>query len=96
MRKIRYRSGDTIVLKAGVLGSVHPDGAGRITSVLPETQGLSPQYRVRFQNENFERNIAHDDIDAEASTARPQDAENAASLGATSNWINPNAIRIRK
>lgn len=96
MRKIHYRSGDTIVLKARVLGGVQPEGSGRITSVLPETQGSSPRYRVRFQNENFERNIAQDEIDPDASTARMQDVQNAAPRGATSSWINPNTIRTRK
>lgn len=95
MPEIRYRSGDTIVLKSRALGSIEPKGAGRIISLLPETQG-SVRYRVRLQNENFDRSIAQDDIDAKASPARKPNGRNTAFHEAGSSWVDPNAIRTRK
>ncbi|CUX50351.1 cold-shock protein [Rhizobium oryzihabitans] len=95
MRKNLYRSGDAIVLKAGVLGANQPSGPGRIIAVLPETQGLV-RFRVRFQHENFERNIALDEIDAASSSSRARDVENSAPRAPGSSWINTNTIKIRK
>ncbi|MCZ7486989.1 cold-shock protein [Rhizobium rhizogenes] len=95
MRKNLYRSGDAIVLKAGVLGSNQPSGPGRITMVLPETQGLV-RFRVRFQNENFERNIASDEIDTASSLSRGMDAESLAPRASGSSWINTSTIKVRK
>lgn len=71
MRKNPYRSGDAIFLKAGVLGANQPKGPGRVVTALPETQQGAVRYRVRFQHENFERNIALDEIDVAASSSRP-------------------------
>ena len=92
MAKVLYQPGDTIILKVRV-----PEGSGRVVSVFPETQGSPPRYRVRFQNENFERNIAQDEIDTDASIARMRDVPNTAPVGTTSSsWINSNAIRTKK
>jgi len=92
----RYRPGDTITLKHGVLGSAQPSGSGNILSVLPAAQGFV-HYRVRFQNENFERSIRQDDIDVVASPSSPLPSEvRAASDSSKSSWINSNSIRIRK
>lgn len=60
----RYRPGDSVVLKPGIFGSIQP--AGSVVSVMPLSQGVV-HYRIRFQNENFERSIRQDDIDVEAS-----------------------------
>ncbi|MFC5757515.1 MULTISPECIES: cold-shock protein [unclassified Rhizobium] len=90
----RYRPGDTVVLKHGVLGSTQPSGSGHILSVLPAAQGFV-HYRVRFHNENFERSIRQDDIDVQASPSPPKLAQ-AAPEKPKSSWINANSIRIRK
>ncbi|MCX8999611.1 cold-shock protein [Rhizobiaceae bacterium BDR2-2] len=95
MPKHRYRSGDTIVLKSRVLGSIQPQGSGRIMSALPEAQGLV-RYRVRFEHENFDRSISQDDIDTTASSPRTREPQGASPRDGTSSWINPNAIRTRK
>lgn len=96
MRRNAYHCGDAVFLKPGVLGNTHPDGPGRIISVLPEAQG-AVRYRVRFQHENFERNVALDEIDAMMSTAsRPGKAENPLPRETGSSWINLNTIKIRK
>lgn len=94
MASRRYRQGDTIVLKHGVLGSAQPQGTGNVLSVLPAAQGVI-HYRVRFQNENFERSIRQDDIDALESPSSPSVAETASETP-KSGWINSNVIRIRK
>ena len=92
----RYRPGDTIVLKNGVLGNTQPSGSGNILSVLPAAQGFV-HYRVRFQNENFERSVRQDDIDVLASSSSPLPSEaRAAPESSKSSWINSNSIRIRK
>jgi len=91
----RYQPGDNIVLRQGVFGSAQM-GAGRIVSVLPAAQGFI-HYRVRFQNENYERSIRQDDIDVVASTSSRCEPEVPAnSDGRISSWINSNTIRIKK
>ena len=92
----RYSPGDTIMLKHGVLSGAQPSGSGDILSILPAAQGFV-HYRVRFQNENFERSIRQDDIDVQASPSSPSLPEaEAAPEKPKSSWINSNVIRIRK
>lgn len=95
MPKRSYRSGDSIVLKAGVLGRVQPTGPARITTVLPETQGII-RYRVQFPQESFERSISGDEIDADASQPRTRDVRGASSRDGNASWVNPAAIKVRK
>lgn len=94
MQNRRYRSGDSILLKPGALGNSQPSGRGSILSCLPEADGVA-QYRVRFENENFERRIRQDDIDL---TASPSAAPETRSMPQekTASWINSRAISIRK
>jgi hypothetical protein len=89
-----YSVGDTVVLKNGILRTLSPELTCRIVAVLPEAQGMV-QYRVRFGSETFERRVSEADIDRAASpvsrgTGRPT------SPSATSSWVNPNSIRIKK
>ena len=95
MAAIRYNTGETIVLKARSLGGMQPQGAGRIVAVLPETRG-AVCYRVRFANENFDRNIAEDDIDVSASSARDPQRQGTVSHETGTRWINSNSIKTRK
>ncbi|OJY78569.1 MULTISPECIES: hypothetical protein [unclassified Rhizobium] len=89
----RYQPGDSIVLKPGIFGNVQP--AGSIMSVLPVSQGVV-HYRVRFQNENFERSIRQDDIDVEASPSSLSPAQVEIPQTSKSSWINSNSIRTKK
>jgi hypothetical protein len=89
----RYRPGDSIVLKPGIFGSIQP--AGSVVSVMPLSQGVV-HYRVRFQNENFERSIRQDDIDVEASPSSLSPAQAEIPQISKSNWINSNLIRTKK
>lgn len=90
MRNRRFQPGDTIKLKPGILGNAHPIGTGRILSCLPEEKGLS-RYRVRFENETFERSIGQDDIDLTASSLSTQAGTAEGKPG--SSWVNAHAIR---
>lgn len=95
MSKIRYRSGDTICLKPGVLGRGQPERPGHVLSALPETHGLV-RYRVRFDNENFDRSISQDEIDMAASTSKAAQEMPVGQAGGSSSWVNLNSIRLRK
>ncbi|MGG6892699.1 MULTISPECIES: cold-shock protein [Rhizobium] len=91
----RYRPGDSIVLKPGIFGNAQPTGAGGIVSVLPVSQGVV-HYRVRFQNESYERSIRQDDIDVEASPSSLLPSQPDVPEASKSSWINSNAIRTKK
>ncbi len=95
MPRHQYRPGDTVILKARVLGSTQPQGTGRIISQLPETSG-SLRYRVQFSSENFERSIEQDDIDTVVSAATVHRPHRASDNGGIGSWVKTNAIRTRK
>jgi hypothetical protein len=96
MAQRRYRPADRIVLKQGVLGSSQPAGSGSVVSVLPAAQGFV-HYRVRFENENFERSVRQDDIDVQASpSSLSPDATESYPQPSGSSWINSNSIRTNK
>jgi hypothetical protein len=95
MSDTRYRPGDAIALRPRTLGGLEPQRMGRIVSVLPETRG-SICYRVRFQNENFDRSVSQDDIDPTASTPRDADNKSAVNEKSGSSWINLNSIKTKK
>ncbi|ASW04723.1 cold-shock protein [Rhizobium sp. 11515TR] len=89
----RYRPGDSIVLKPGIFGYAQP--AGSIVSVLPVSRGVA-HYRVRFQNESFERRVRQDDIDAGASPSSLSPTQAEVPQTSKSSWINSNSIRTKK
>ena len=95
MLNSRHHAGDIVVLKDGLFKGTQPKGSGRVVSVLPETRGLV-QYRVRFQNENFERNVSEDELDAASSTSSEDNSRAEPTRDPSSSWINSNKIRIRK
>lgn len=96
MRAIHYRPGDLIVLKRRSPGSIEPKGSGQIIAVLPETLGRV-RYRVRLNNENFDRSIEQDDIDAEASTVNRTVSTTASTRNTGgSNWIDLSIIKAKK
>ncbi|MCO6186762.1 cold-shock protein [Rhizobium sp. L1K21] len=97
-----FHPGDLIVLKPRTLGRVEFKGSARIVAVQPaETHG-HVRYRVRLDEENFDRTVAHDDIEAPAAQAadasQAADADGSAGV-ATHNpapsWVNINTIRTR-
>ncbi len=94
MANNHYKPGDSIVVRSGIQKSAQPKGSGEIIAVMPETRGVV-SYRVRFQFENFERNVTQDEIDFDASI-RARDESDSATEKQSSAWIKPNAIRVRK
>ncbi|MBB3286795.1 hypothetical protein FHT91_002175 [Rhizobium sp. BK347] len=94
MQNPRYRIGDTIILKRGILGNSGPLGRCQIISYSPEADGAA-QYRVRFEGEKFERRVLHTDIDVEASPALPPNI-GFPSGAKPSGWVHSIAISARK
>nr|WP_210300705.1 cold-shock protein [Rhizobium rhizoryzae] len=91
----RYIAGDRIVLKAGPSGQAQ--GEGRIISVQPESQSGGPtRYRVRFNEENFDRTVGEDDIDASLSISGKQPPKAGEERKPASGWINLNSMKIKK
>lgn len=66
----------------------------RISAVLPSAHGQA-QYRIRYENETFERRIVATDIDPERSRPTAQ-LEEAVSPEKGTSWLNPAAVKIGK
>lgn len=94
MRRKTYAVDDHVVLKAGLSRTVAGERTCRIVGVLPADHGEA-QYRVRLDNENFERRVVHSDIDAEE-TAAPSPRAAAAVVGKAGPWLKPSSVRIGK
>ncbi|WP_176083091.1 cold-shock protein [Martelella sp. HB161492] len=95
MPVIHYRPGDRVVLKQLQPGSIYPQGSGRVVSLLPEPQVLV-RYRIRLDNEVFERTIEQDDIEPPSTASQRKPAAEAASRISSKSWINPDAFRTKK
>ena len=94
MRKMPYRAGDRIVLKPRALGEATLSEVATVVAVLPETRG-SIAYRVRFDEERFDRHVEHDLIDGDASTvSAPVQASKTEAR--TGSWVNFNSLRTKK
>ncbi|MBT9371856.1 cold-shock protein [Rhizobium sp. CSW-27] len=89
----RYAVGDRVVLKAAPATSGSPT-TGCISAVLPSANGQA-QYRIRFENEAFERRIIEADIDPERSD-RPMLEDKAVLPAKGTSWLNPARIKIGK
>ena len=96
MSRKTYAIGDDVVLKAGLSRTATDERTCRIVGVLPADHG-EVQYRVRLENENFERRVVHSDIDVEE-TAAPATRKAAAAENARKGgpWLTPSSIRIGK
>ncbi|MFN7009679.1 MAG: cold-shock protein [Allorhizobium sp.] len=92
MRTSRPGVGDRVLLRDGISGSGRNRQACRIVSVLPAEHG-EPEYRVRFDSENFERRITLSDIDdVEPSSVTAEKKEAAKAKGEP--WLKPSSIRV--
>ncbi|MCA1489643.1 hypothetical protein [Sinorhizobium alkalisoli] len=90
----RYKIGDRVVLNEAPVRFVSQKGPCRIVALLPASLN-GPQYRVRFEGENFERCIAESDVDNEKSfRAVPAGVEGDARDGGA--WVTPLATTVRR
>lgn len=93
MSRKSYAIGDQVLLKAGQPRSTASERTCRIVGILPADHG-EVQYRVRLENENFERRIVQSDIDTEQNAAparRNTGTTETARPG--SPWLKPLTIR---
>ncbi|OWV97158.1 cold-shock protein [Rhizobium sp. R693] len=93
-RMPRYAVGDSIVLKDGFVRTEVAGRTCKIAAVLP-SEGSRPQYRVRFETENFDRRILESDIDLQQSAPpSPQTARVTDIQGGS--WLKTSSLRVRK
>ena len=92
MEQTTFRIGDLVVLKDGPLRTARAEGRFEIVAVLPVSDGMV-QYRVRSENEGFDRRISSGDIELHISPATHAIA--AAASGADP-WFKPSSIKIGK
>jgi hypothetical protein len=93
MSKHRYSIGDLLVLKEGPVRLARSDGACKVLATLPETGG-SRQYRVRFENESFDRCVAETDIDPSRSKASARAP--ATPKKESTSWLKASSVRTAK
>lgn len=93
-RMPRYAVGDTIVLKDGLVRTEEARRTCKIAVVLP-SDGSRPQYRVRFETENFDRRILESDIDMNQSVSPTPRVDADADIQDGS-WLKTSSIRVRK
>jgi hypothetical protein len=94
MSRPTYSVGDMIVLKAAAGSRQDRTDACRISAVMPSAYGHA-QYRIRFENETFDRRIVEGDIDPERSK-RSATEEKAVSPAKGNSWLNPASMKIGK
>jgi hypothetical protein len=90
-----YAVDDIIVLKAGLTRTATGDRTCRVVGLLPAADRGEHQYRVRFDNENFERRIVASDIDASATATSAVKSEASRETPGGS-WLKPSRMRIGK
>ena len=86
------RVGDRVLLKDGIAGSGRNRQACRIVTILPAEHG-QPEYRIRFDSENFERRITLSDIDGAAPPAAETEMQNQSTAKAEP-WFKASSLRI--
>lgn len=94
VRMPRYAVGDSIVLKDGFVRTEEASRTCIIAAILP-SDGSRPQYRVRFDTENFDRRILESDIDVNQSASPTPRVDAAADIRGGS-WLKTSSIRVRK
>ena len=90
-----YVVNDLVVLKAGLTRTATGERTCRIVGVLPAADRGEHQYRVRFDNENFERRIVASDIDTSA-TKTPMAKGETSSAEPGEPWVKLSRIRVAK
>lgn len=94
MQQQHYKAGDQVNLRPNFAGVRSVQSLCRIVSVLPVSDWGESQYKVRFENEKFDRRVLASDIEARisirsmAGLRSPEAAEEG--------WLNASRIKVRK
>jgi len=95
MSRAIYAIGDTVKLKPNILRRAEATPTCRIIGVLPSDHGEA-QYRVRIDNETFERRVLASDIDAPETRPSQPVSSAPSSAGRNEPWLKSSSIRTRK
>ncbi|GEO84253.1 MULTISPECIES: cold-shock protein [Alphaproteobacteria] len=92
MLKSSPRVGDLVMLRDGISGNSRNRKACRIVTILPAEHG-EPEYRVRFEAENFERRVTLSDIDGVQTSSGAVERQHQATAPAEP-WLKLSLIRV--
>jgi hypothetical protein len=95
MSRIAYAIGDQVVLIGKPGRTAAAERTCRIVGILPSDHN-EPQYRVRFEGENFERRIVATDIDTSETPSPAAAALVAVPTQRAEPWFKPSRIKIGK
>jgi hypothetical protein len=95
MAKAPYKVGDLVAIKSGPARTSRDDKRCKVVAMLPDAYG-STQFRVRCDDENFDRRVTGADIEplepaAQISRSAPKPAS-----GAGEPWLKTSTIKIGK
>ncbi len=93
MSQTPYAIGDAVVLKTGYNGV---DKNCYIVGLLPAGERGEPQFRIRMDNENFERRVVQSDIDQTASADLDHQPESGPTASEPKPWLTPLSSKARK
>ncbi|MEO4045261.1 cold-shock protein [Hoeflea sp. CAU 1731] len=92
MQQQHYKAGDQVNLRSNFAGVRSVQSLCRIVSVLPASDSGESQYKVRFENEKFDRRVLASDIEAKISIQPVAGLRTPASGG----WLNASRIKVSK
>lgn len=82
-----FAAGDVVILHSGLVKTSTDLRTCTIVSVLPSADRGERQYRVQFDNENFERRVTESDIETLKEAAVREVSVVAA--GSSNSWLKP-------
>ena len=95
MSRKTYKISDRVVLRTGITGMQSAPKSGSIVGVLPASDRGEVQYRIRYDDEKFDRRIVESEIEGlhvpELSSRRGKSAS-----GVVEPWFKPSSIRVAK
>ncbi|GKX34877.1 MAG: hypothetical protein MnENMB40S_24950 [Rhizobiaceae bacterium MnEN-MB40S] len=94
MQQQHYKAGDQVNLRANFAGVRSVQSLCRIVSVLPVSDWGEFQYKVRFENEKFDRRVLASDIEARISI-QPMAGQRSPE-SAEEGWLNASRIKVSK
>ena len=92
MQQQHYKAGDQVNLRPNFAGVRSVQSLCRIVSVLPVSDRGEFQYKVRFENEKFDRRVLASDIEARIAVQSLADRCSPKAEG----WLSASRIKVRK